>query len=170
MRILLHRHALLWMLLLPLWIACEPAGSPATREVPVTLKRIGVQEGVGPVLILEEQRGSRWLPIWIGRSEAASIARALEGYSPRRPNTHDLARNLLDILGAPVERCVVTELREDVYYARLVVRVDGAVLEIDSRPSDAIAIALRAKAPIFVRANLFDGENESIPYPGDQAI
>ena len=170
MRILLHRRMLSWMLLLPLWIACEPAASPVTHDVPVTLKRIGMQEGVGPVLILEEQQGSRWLPIWIGRSEAESITRALEGHSPRRPNTHDLARNLIDVLGASVERCVVTELRADVYYARLVVRVESAALEIDSRPSDAIAIALRAKAPIFVRASLFDEDNEAKTSAGGQAI
>ena len=170
MRILLHCRALPWMLLLPLWVACEQAGSPANHEVPVTLERIGLQEGAGPVLILEEQRGSRWIPIWIGRSEAESIARVLEGHSARRPNTHDLARDLLDVLGASVERCVVTELRADIYYARLVVRVQGELLEIDSRPSDAIAIALRAKAPLFVHASLLAEEKKPAPSSSEREI
>jgi len=134
------------------------------------VKRIVVQEGSGPVLILQERQGSRWLPIWIGSGEAESITRALEGRRARRPNTHDLARNLLGALEVPVERCVITELRADVYYARLVVRVRGEALEIDSRPSDAIAIALRAEAPLFVHASLLAEEKKPAPSSSEREI
>ena len=129
-----------------------------------------MQEGAGPVLVLREREGSRWLPIWIGSSEAESIARALEGRGARRPNTHGLARTLLEVLEASVERCVITELRSDVYYARLVVRVRGEMLEIDSRPSDAIAIALRAKAPLFAHASLFEGGEKHSPTASEREI
>jgi bifunctional DNase/RNase len=115
-----------------------------------------------PVLILEELEGSRRLPIWIGFSEARSIASALENEQQIRPNTHDLAKRLIDRLDARVERIVVTHLSEEIYYALIVVSAKGKRLEIDARPSDAVAIGLRYQAPLFVREAVFENSVEDL--------
>ena len=109
-----------------------------------------------PVIVLQENDGTRKLPIWIGFAEARSIAAELEQVEPVRPNTHDLAKRILVGLEGKLERVVVTDLREGTYFAVLQVRTENGLVEIDSRPSDAIAIALRVSAPIFVRNWLFD--------------
>lgn len=103
-----------------------------------------------PVVILKDDASDRALPIWIGAFEASAIAMALQGVVPPRPMTHDLLVAVLRGLKAEVERVVVCDLKENTYYARIHLRVDGAVREIDSRPSDAIAVAVRVGAPIFV--------------------
>ena len=100
-----------------------------------------------PVVILAG--AGKLLPIWIGTAEASSIARALEGQPMSRPNTHDLIRNLLDELGAKPERVTITELRDSTYFAVITVRRGRRRIPIDSRPSDAIAVALRTGAPIY---------------------
>ena len=170
MRVAPPRRAFLWLVASLLCLACGDTPRRDTGDVPVKVERIVLHEGSGPVIILQEKSGDRRLPIWIGMREAESIARALEGKQASRPNTHDLARNVVEVLDAAVERCVVTELRGDVYYARLVLRVDGQTLEIDSRPSDAIAIALRSKAPLFVHASLFDSEKKVTPGQHEREI
>ena len=170
MRVLPPCRAFPWLAALFVCVACGESPGRATGNVPVKVKRIVLQEGGGPVIVLQEKEGNRWLPIWIGISEAESIARALEGRRARRPNTHDLAHNLLTLLEASVERCVVTELRKDVYYARLVLRVQGETLEVDSRPSDAIAIAIRANAPLFVHASLLHDEKKGTPSHSEREI
>jgi hypothetical protein len=109
-----------------------------------------------PVIVLEERDGSRRLPIWIGLAEAQSIAQQLEAVEPPRPNTHDLAKKLVLGLEGALERVTVTELREGTYYAVIALRANGRAVEVDSRPSDAIALALRMAAPVFVRATLFE--------------
>jgi bifunctional DNase/RNase len=109
----------------------------------------------GPVVILEEIAGSRRLPIWIGHAEAASIDNRLRERETIRPNSHDLAKRLVDGLGGEVLRVVVTDLEGGIYYARIVLRSAGRTVEIDARPSDAIAIALRTRAPLFVTEPLF---------------
>ncbi|HVH07823.1 MAG TPA: bifunctional nuclease family protein [Myxococcota bacterium] len=108
-----------------------------------------------PVVILEESAGPRRLPIWIGVPEASSIANELESNKAPRPNAHDLAKRLIDGLEGSVSRIVVTHLSEGVYYASIVLAHDGETVAIDSRPSDAIAIALRYHAPLFVHESLF---------------
>jgi bifunctional DNase/RNase len=108
-----------------------------------------------PVVILEESAGPRRLPIWIGVPEASSIANELESNKAPRPNAHDLAKRLIDGLEGRVSRIVVTHLSEGVYYASIVLAHDGETVAIDSRPSDAIAIALRYHAPLYVHESLF---------------
>ncbi len=138
----------------------EPLGSP--DEVPVQVGRVVLDQRNLPVVILEEQNGPRWLPIWIGPAEARSIAIEMEDQTSPRPNTHDLAKRVIDGLHGEVVRVVVTELRNATYFATLALRVRGDVVVIDSRPSDAIAIALRVEAPIFVRAPLFEAVKKSV--------
>jgi hypothetical protein len=94
------------------------------------------------------------LPIWIGPYEAEAITVSLQQMEVARPLTHDLLRNVLQTLGAEVMRINIVELRDDVFYARIVVRVNGRELEIDSRPSDALALAVRVHVPVFVAENV----------------
>jgi bifunctional DNase/RNase len=102
------------------------------------------------VVVLRDDAHCRWLPIVVGSTEAQAIALQLEKVEPPRPLTHDLMKNLLESLDAKVSRVVVTELRENTYYAKIGLQLDGKKREIDARPSDAIALALRMNAPIFV--------------------
>jgi bifunctional DNase/RNase len=99
--------------------------------------------------------GSRRLPIWIGHAEASSIDSRLREERAVRPNTHDLAKRLIDGLGGDLLRVVVSDLEGGIYYARIVLQRSGQIVEIDARPSDAIAIALRTGAPVFVTEPLF---------------
>jgi bifunctional DNase/RNase len=102
------------------------------------------------VVILKEVDGERHLPIWIGSYEAEAIAMELQGVSASRPLPYDLMRNIIDDMGGAVERISVTDLSDDVFYARIILRQNGREIEIDSRPSDAIALAVRARVPIMV--------------------
>jgi bifunctional DNase/RNase len=141
--------------LLALLSACGDEGS-RIPEVEVRVDRVVIDENDAPVVVLEEEGGTRWLPIWIGSAEARSIALEIEALHSPRPNSHDLARDLIQSLDAEVARVVVTELRDGTYYATLHLKSDGRAVPVDARPSDAIAIALRARAPIFVREPLFE--------------
>jgi uncharacterized protein len=114
-----------------------------------------------PIVVLKDPDNKLNLPIWIGPLEAASMATELEGIHPQRPMTHDLMRNVLGDLGATVEAVEVTELRENTYFARILVRTrEGRDMEVDSRPSDAIAIALRTKSPIYVAKKVLELSSE----------
>ncbi|NOX87632.1 MAG: bifunctional nuclease family protein [Calditrichaeota bacterium] len=101
-------------------------------------------------IILKEQAGKRALPIVIGEYEAQSIALALENLKPPRPITHDLTANILETLGISMEQVIITELKDNTYYAIIKLNLAGQEFEIDSRPSDAIALAIRLGTPIFV--------------------
>ncbi|HZL71836.1 MAG TPA: bifunctional nuclease family protein [Planctomycetota bacterium] len=103
-----------------------------------------------PIIILRDQEGQRILPIWVGVFEANAIALQIENVQTPRPMTHDLLKNIIDDLSAQVERIVVTELKENTFYARIHLRKNGHSIEVDARPSDAIALALRTRSPIFV--------------------
>ena len=105
--------------------------------------------GKQPIVLLKTADGNKFLPIWIGHPEAAAILMKLQGAATPRPMTHDLFTDILAQLEARVVRIAVTELRENTFYALITVAVDGTEIEIDSRPSDAIALAVRAEAPIF---------------------
>ena len=96
------------------------------------------------------------LPIWIGSGEANAILTKLKGSDPPRPMTHDLLQSLVDLVGASVQRVAVTELRDNTYYAMITLRINGEDVEIDSRPSDAIALAVRADAPIFAAEDVIE--------------
>lgn len=120
-------------------VQCEIVGlssSPAT--------------GGAYAILLKEIDGNRRLPIIIGQFEAQAIALEMEGIKPPRPLTHDLLKNLIDNLGGTVVEIVVNELRENTFYAKIILDVSGLTNEVDARPSDAIALAVRADAPIYV--------------------
>ena len=112
----------------------------------VSFEPIGKQ----PIVLLKTLDEDRFLPIWIGHPEAAAILMKLQGASPPRPMTHDLLTEVVSELKAEVVRVTVTELRENTYFAKITIVQDGQELEIDSRPSDAIALAVRCEAQIFV--------------------
>ena len=103
-----------------------------------------------PIVILKDAENKLNLPIWIGLMEATAMATELEGIKMARPMTHDLLASVLTELGGAVDRVVVNDLANDMFFARLHVRVDERELEIDARPSDALALAVRSEAPIFV--------------------
>jgi hypothetical protein len=103
-----------------------------------------------PIVLLRDEAGNRVLPIWVGVFEANAIALQVENVAPPRPMTHDLLKQVISDLKGSVERVVITDLREGTFYAVIHLLVDGRPVAVDSRPSDAIALALRAKAPIFV--------------------
>jgi uncharacterized protein len=114
-----------------------------------------------PIVVLKDPDNKLNLPIWIGPLEAASMATELEGIKPQRPMTHDLLRNVLSELGASVEAIEITELRENTYFARIELKTrDGGSLHIDSRPSDAISVALRTKSPIYVAKAVLEASSE----------
>ncbi len=108
------------------------------------------------VVILKEKDAERYLPIWIGPAEADAIAVRLQDVQVPRPLTHDLLRSVIDSLGAQVSSVVVNDLSNDTYYARIVLDVNGRSVEIDSRPSDAIALAVRARVPIYADESVLD--------------
>lgn len=117
-----------------------------------------------PVVILAAEKTDKVLPIWIGHFEAWAIAMELSQIKSKRPLTHDLIPAFLTALSGTVEKVEVTELKDQTFYARIYVSRDGEVQEIDARPSDSIAIALKTGAPIFVAAELFAiGEEEGLP-------
>jgi uncharacterized protein len=105
--------------------------------------------GKQPIVLLKTAEGNKFLPIWIGHPEAAAILMKLQGATTPRPMTHDLLTEMLAQLEARVVRITVTELRDSTFYASITIQQDGSEIEVDSRPSDAIALAVRAEAPIF---------------------
>lgn len=109
-----------------------------------------------PILLLQDHGGRLVLPIWIGAFEAEAIAMELQGIAASRPLPYDLLRSVIGELGANVNRIVITEINNDVFYARIIIQQNGMGVEIDSRPSDAIALAVRAKVPIFVEDAVMD--------------
>lgn len=116
------------------------------------------------VLFLRELAGDRHLPIWIGEFEAQAIVLEMQGMSPQRPMPYDLMMSLVGELSARIVRVVINDLSHDIYYARIVIDIDraGETVELDSRPSDAIAMAVRAHCPIFVDETVLDRAGVSI--------
>ena len=108
------------------------------------------------LIILKDTDDERFLPIWIGPFEAEAITIKLQDVDVKRPLTHDLLNKFINELGGIVSHVIVSELRDDTYYARIVVGVDGKSMEIDSRPSDAMALAVRANVPIFVAEEVME--------------
>jgi len=109
-----------------------------------------------PVVILREVGGERLLPIWIGPGEASAIAMELAGIKFSRPLTHDLLNTVVRSLGSELVRVLITRVVDNTYYASLLLKRNGETITIDSRPSDSVALALRASAPIFADATLLD--------------
>jgi bifunctional DNase/RNase len=121
-----------------------------------------------PIVILKDVSSDTVLPIWVGLYEANAIALEVEKSSPPRPMTHDLLKNLIHGLNAEVQRIVVTELRDDTFYAVIWMEQNGEVVTLDARPSDAIALALRADCPIYVSEDVLK-EAKVVPNTADSA-
>jgi len=126
--------------------------------VEMELFRIQIDDRRGEqIIVLKEKEGTRSLPILIGIVEATAIKMKLSGFQPPRPLTHDLLNNTIKELNAQLEKIVVEKLEENIFYAKLIIHDSaGQIREIDARPSDSVALALRAKAPIFVRREVLD--------------
>ena len=122
-----------------------------------------------PIMILKEEEGSRSIPIWIGLLEATAIASELENVKFARPMTHDLMKNLIQTFGAQVEKVEVCDLRDNTFFALIHMISNDRRLKMDARPSDAIALALRAEAPIFVHEQVFE-KSSRIEVSGQEAI
>ncbi|MGQ9572550.1 MAG: bifunctional nuclease family protein [Dehalococcoidia bacterium] len=114
------------------------------------------------VVILKEKDADRYLPIWIGAAEADAIAIRLQDVAVSRPLTHDLLRSIIDALGGSIQYIVVNDLANDTFYARIIMDVDGRTVEIDSRPSDAIALAVRVQVPIFAEEAVLEKAGVSL--------
>ena len=108
------------------------------------------------VVILKEKAAERYLPIWIGSAEADAIAVKLEGATVPRPLSHDLLHSIICVLGATLNSIFINDLRSDTFYAKIILNVDGGQIEIDSRPSDALALAVRTDSPIYVEESVLD--------------
>jgi len=132
---------------------------PGEKDALIAMDVVGVRVELPsnqPIVLLRESDGPRYLPIWIGGSEATAIATALEGVVPPRPLTHDLMRSVIDALGALAVRVVITEMRDSVFYADLSLDISGREVHVSSRPSDAIALAVRTGTPVFAFPSVLD--------------
>jgi len=121
--------------------------------------------GKQPIVLLKTLTGNKFLPIWIGHPEAAAILMKLQGAPTPRPMTHDLVTDMLSELNAAVVKIAVTELRESTFYATITLAVNGSEIEINSRPSDALALAVRTSAPIYVADQVI--EDSAIEFGGE---
>jgi bifunctional DNase/RNase len=148
------------------WLLCFPVPLWAAQDsatVEAKIKTLMVDPTTqAPVVVLESLADKRLLPIWIDIAEARAIALEIEQIKVPRPLTHDLFRNVLNRLGVTVERVVITELRNSTYYALLYLKSKGQDLQIDARPSDAMALALKTKAPVFVAEQVF-AKSKAVP-------
>ena len=124
-----------------------------------------------PIVLLKEISGSRYLPIWVGTAEATAIAFSQQGLIPQRPLTHDLLINILETEKIKIRSVHLTELRDGVFYSDLIlVDESGTEQRVSSRPSDAVALAVRVEAPILARTELFDQAGIEIPDQGEEEI
>lgn len=133
-------------------------------EIEVKIRGLMMDPSSGtPIIILKDVNSETMLPIWVGAYEANAIALEIEKISPQRPMTHDLLRNVILEMGANVERIVVTELRDNTFFAMIVMKDRaGDALMIDARPSDAIALALRVDCPIFVNEEVIQASRNTV--------
>jgi len=123
--------------------------------------------GKQPIVLLKTVAGNKFLPIWIGHAEAAAILMKLQGTDTPRPMTHDLVTQIMGELNAHVAKITVTELRDNTFYALITLKAEASEIDVDSRPSDAIALAVRANAPIFTADQVI--EDSGIEFP-DQPV
>jgi bifunctional DNase/RNase len=131
--------------------------SEPTQELRVEIKGLMLDPASNiPIVILRDLESQLFLPIWIGVFEANAIALRMEGVAPPRPMTHDLLRSVLEQLGGAVQKIVISDLRESTFFAVIHIQRNGTVVEVDARPSDAIALALRVDAPIYVLRSVLD--------------
>jgi bifunctional DNase/RNase len=133
-------------------------------EIEVKIRGLMMDPSSGtPIIILKDVNSETMLPIWVGAFEANAIALEIEKISPQRPMTHDLLRNIIMEMGASVERVIVTDLRDNTFFAVIAMRSSsGEAIMIDARPSDAIALALRADCPIFVNEEVIRASRNTV--------
>jgi bifunctional DNase/RNase len=133
-------------------------------EIEVKIRALMMDPNSGtPIIILKDINSETMLPIWVGAYEANAIALEIEKIAPQRPMTHDLLRNLIVEMGAIVERVVITELRDNTFFAVIELRTgDGTAMMLDSRPSDAIALALRSDCPIYVDSEVIRASRNTV--------
>ena len=139
-------------------------------QIEMTIKGLMVDPVTNmPILILRDHDGERVLPLMVGVFEANAIALQIENMSTPRPMTHDLLRSVIEDLKAAVEKIVVSDLKDKTFYALIYLRIGGKLVAVDSRPSDAIALALRVRAPIYVEDSVIDNAKnlDSAPDKGD---
>jgi len=135
-------------------------------QIEMTIKGLMVDPITNmPIVILRDREGQRVLPIWVGPNEANAIALQIENVATPRPMTHDLLRNVIQDLNAAVQKVVVCDLQDNTFYALIYLSLNSGVVAIDARPSDAIALALRARAPIFVEDSVIDNAKTFDPVP-----
>lgn len=132
--------------------------------IEVTVAHLGLDRSSNtPVVILKEKEGARVLPIWIGPAEASAIAMVIQGVKAPRPMTHDLLKQLVVGLGAELRRVVISQVKENTYFAELLMSRDEELFQLDARPSDSIALALRLHAPIYTSDDLLDERSVAEP-------
>ena len=137
--------------------------------VPMSIKGLMLDPvSNSPIVVLKDDDEKFFLPIWVGIFEANAIALQLENITTPRPMTHDLLRNMISELDARVTRVVINDLRDSTFFAQIRLLVGGKTLEVDARPSDAIALALRTEAPIYVAQNVLDQAQTITPEGEDQ--
>jgi bifunctional DNase/RNase len=135
--------------------------------IEMKIKHIAVeQESKSPIVFLTDMEETRYLPIWIGPFEAQSIVQVIEGMRTPRPMTHDLMKTVVDQLGAKVQRIIISDLQDQTFFAKIFLEQDGREIEVDARPSDSLALALRCKAPIFVTESVV----QQASYPDSEKI
>ena len=126
-------------------------------DIPVELSRIIINEGSDQqVIVLKEQNGGRSFPIVIGIVEIFAIDRRLKGIAAPRPMTHDLIQNIINGMGGRIQKIVINDLKNHTFYALISIEIDGRVVEIDARPSDAIAIGVATSSPLYVANHVFE--------------
>ncbi|MFQ5894591.1 MAG: bifunctional nuclease domain-containing protein [Nitrospinota bacterium] len=166
---------MLAVLTVVVWSLAAPGAEGGLKVGGAPMEEVRVQRVVvdprtdQPIVVLQDLRGERVLPIWVGVFEANAIALEMRHITTPRPMTHDLIKNILGELKARVKRVIIASLRENTYYARIKLEAQGRELMLDSRPSDAIALALRAKAPIFAAATLLISPGKLAPGPAKAA-
>lgn len=139
----------------------------------ISMKLVGVRVELPanqPIVLLQEEEGERFLPIWIGAFEATAIAFALQGVETARPMTHDLFKDVLEELTVDVEQVLINDLVEGTFYAIITMLVDGSKHEVSARPSDAIALAVRMEVPIFAEEKVLEEASIVIEAPDEEEI
>jgi uncharacterized protein len=140
-----------------------------TQLVPMSIKGLMLDPvSNSPIVVLKDENEKFFLPIWVGIFEANAIALQLESISTPRPMTHDLLRNMIAELDARVTRIVINDLRDSTFFAQIALMTGGRTLELDARPSDAIALALRTEAPIFVAQSVLEQAQTISPDSGGE--
>ena len=143
-----------------------PAPQAAAPQEVEVVGLVAHPETRQPTVVLQGKRDRRMFAMVIGPAEATGIALPLNNVTPPRPLTHDLFLTMFGRLNVTVKKAVITDLRNDTYYALVFLRVNGTEMQLDSRPSDAIALCIRAKAPVYVEERVFEKTEQALPRPG----